>query len=418
MRKWVSFFLALMMLFAICMPAFAAEAEAQEAAEVLYSLGLFKGTGTDASGKPVFDLSRAPTRVEAVTMLVRLLGKEDDARSGSWEIPFTDVADWAKPYVGYAYASNLTRGIGGGKFGSTNVITATEYITLVLRAMGYSSDTDFNWSKAWELSDKLGITGGMYNADTKSFTRGDMAYISYKALSAVCKNSDQTLKNRIFSGVSDSYSLLGTSSIPKELGERKLTDSQIGELKDASLDTLKAGISTFADFVAWLDICGGTYYSTVCSAPGGQRTFGGSFSYQWVNKFVSSNMTTSLAMYILEDDYPGMGIAAAFYPVGSEGMLLASNYFPVDGGYIVAAPDSFSRIPPRNLPLYVISPLKLSSFNSLFSFCTSRDNNYYGDNLSQIFLINSSRDIVFEYMNGQLVPQDGSGVVSIYAASR
>lgn len=99
MRKCLSYFLAFLMLFALCMPALAAESEAQEAAETLYELGLFKGTGTDAAGKPVFDLGRAPTRAEAVTMLVRLLGKEEDARSGSWEIPFTDVANWAKPYV-------------------------------------------------------------------------------------------------------------------------------------------------------------------------------------------------------------------------------------------------------------------------------------------------------------------------------
>lgn len=51
----------------------------QQAAQNLYELGLFNGTGTDTDGNPIFDLDRAPTRHEAVTMLVRLLGKGEEA---------------------------------------------------------------------------------------------------------------------------------------------------------------------------------------------------------------------------------------------------------------------------------------------------------------------------------------------------
>ena len=40
------------------------------------------GTGTGADGAPVYELDRAPTRNEAVTMLVRLLGKEEEALDG------------------------------------------------------------------------------------------------------------------------------------------------------------------------------------------------------------------------------------------------------------------------------------------------------------------------------------------------
>ena len=145
MRKCLSYFLAFLMLFALCMPALAAESEAQEAAEMLYELGLFKGTGTDAAGKPVFDLGRAPTRAEAVTMLVRLLGKEEDARSGRWEIPFTDIANWAKPYVGYAYANGLTTGVSETRFGGSQTVTAAQFLTFTLRALGYESGKDFSW---------------------------------------------------------------------------------------------------------------------------------------------------------------------------------------------------------------------------------------------------------------------------------
>ena len=45
--------------------------------------GFRNGTGTGADGKPIYELDRAPSRFEAVTMLVRLLGKEAVAKTGS-----------------------------------------------------------------------------------------------------------------------------------------------------------------------------------------------------------------------------------------------------------------------------------------------------------------------------------------------
>jgi len=118
-------------------------------------------------------------------MLVRLLGKEGEAKAGTWDIPFTDVADWAKPYVGYAYANGLANGTGATTFGGDSLVTASQYLTFVLRALGYSSDTDFRWDAAWELSDKLGITSGQYSATSAAvFLRSDVAQISESALFA------------------------------------------------------------------------------------------------------------------------------------------------------------------------------------------------------------------------------------------
>ena len=83
MKKLLSLFLALALLFSLGSAVFAADDAGREAADALYALGLFQGTGTDAEGQPVFELDRAPTRYEALVMLVRLLGKEGEARTGS-----------------------------------------------------------------------------------------------------------------------------------------------------------------------------------------------------------------------------------------------------------------------------------------------------------------------------------------------
>lgn len=185
MKKIVSLLLVVAMLFCVAPTVFAASDKAVNAANALNALGLFQGVGTDANGKPIYDLDRTPSRAEAVTMLVRLLGKEEEAKSANWDIPFTDVAEWAKPYVGYAYTNGLTMGISETAFGSDDPTTATQYITFVLRALGYKSGTDFQWDSAWTLSDKIGMTNGEYNeANNDTFLRSGVASISYAALFA------------------------------------------------------------------------------------------------------------------------------------------------------------------------------------------------------------------------------------------
>ena len=217
-KKFLPVLLAFALALSILPPAFAASDEAVNAANALHEMGLFNGTGTDANGNPVFELDRQPTRNEAVTMLVRLLGKEAEAKAGTWSTPFTDVADWAKPYVGYAYANGLTTGDSPTTFGGEQTATSAQYITFVLRALGYQSGTDFQWDRAWELSDQLGFTpkrqyenggawditvsGNSTNMRGRYFVRGDIAAISYNALSMKMKGADKTLLENVRGGVS------------------------------------------------------------------------------------------------------------------------------------------------------------------------------------------------------------------------
>ncbi|MDR3277904.1 MAG: Ig-like domain-containing protein [Oscillospiraceae bacterium] len=184
MKKTISLILAVTIALTLAVSAFAARTEPASAADKLHTLGLFQGTGSNADGTPNYDLACTPTRAEAVTMLVRLLGKEAEANGGAWTTPFTDVADWAKPYVGYAYTNELTNGTSETSFSGSSPITAPQYITLVLRALGYADGADFAWDSAWTLSDKLGFTDGRYKAGAAAFTRGDVASISFDALSA------------------------------------------------------------------------------------------------------------------------------------------------------------------------------------------------------------------------------------------
>ena len=194
MKRILSLLLTLTLALSLSVPALAADRwEAENAAWTLYNYGLFQGTGTDEDGYPIFSLDTAPTRAQSVTMLVRLLGKEADAMESQWTEPFTDVPQWAQPYVGYAYAEGLTQGRGHGLFDSDSPVSVSEYLTFVLRALGYESGTDFQWDSAWTLSDRLKLTDGSYNAATTVFDRGDAAVLSLDALSQKPNGEDDTL---------------------------------------------------------------------------------------------------------------------------------------------------------------------------------------------------------------------------------
>ena len=101
-------------------------------ADQLKDLGLFQGT------EQGYELDRAPTRAEAATMLVRLLGKEDEAKALDYAAPFTDLAGWEKPYVQYLYENGLTTGVTETTFKPDQGCSAQMYTTFLLRALGYS----------------------------------------------------------------------------------------------------------------------------------------------------------------------------------------------------------------------------------------------------------------------------------------
>lgn len=83
-------------------------------ADALNTLNVLRGDGT---GNLMLD--ETATRAEGAAMLVRLLGAEDKAFERNHLHPFTDVPDWADPYVGYLYQNGLTIGIGNNLYGSS-----------------------------------------------------------------------------------------------------------------------------------------------------------------------------------------------------------------------------------------------------------------------------------------------------------
>ena len=164
----------------------------------LFKLGLMKGVSVGEDGKVDFDLFRTPSRVEAVTMLVRLLGKDAAAAEMGKTHPFTDVPAWADGYVSYAYENGLTKGVSDTLFDSDSVIATDMYLTFMLRALGYSDtgeNPDFSWDKPWAIAIRNEITerGGYYNV----LLRSEMTDISYRTLLSGVKGTGKKLYERM-----------------------------------------------------------------------------------------------------------------------------------------------------------------------------------------------------------------------------
>lgn len=165
-------------------------------AEKLHDMGLFQGTGSG------FDLERSPTRAEAVVMLVRLLGKEEEAEetvAKAKQHPFSDVPDWANPHVTYAYNHGLTNGMSATRFGSREEVTLTQYSTFLLRALGYDDSAgDFQWQEAnKKLMDLDMTTKADYYGGEGVFLRGHVVDLSYHALSLTLKDEEITLLDKL-----------------------------------------------------------------------------------------------------------------------------------------------------------------------------------------------------------------------------
>ena len=252
---------------------------ADRAAAALNHLGLFRGVGTGAGGDPDFALDHATNRHQAITMLVRLLGKEKEALGGNWDIPFTDVDEWARPYVGYAFANGLTNGTSPTAFSGKNPVTATQYITMILRALGYVSNTevapgesyDFCWDSAWELSDQIGLTSGEYNENcgtvlgSGGFRRADLAVISWGALDAVPK-SGETLRSTAVSAGAVSLSALRVVRAAGGYGQISNTyyagsDDELAALLRAGIPELPYAIPVFREIHPTVGYAGEKHYS-------------------------------------------------------------------------------------------------------------------------------------------------------------
>ena len=166
-------------------------------AQSLKFLSLFRGTD-NAFGEG-FDLENEPTRIEALIMLIRLLGEEKEALACTGTHPFTDVPEWCNSYVAYAYEKGYSNGVGGDQFGTYIKASAVMYMEFVLRALGYSSTATTDISDSLGRAQRAGVirTREQDMLGETQFLRADVVYLSYYALDVPVNNSYRALYQRL-----------------------------------------------------------------------------------------------------------------------------------------------------------------------------------------------------------------------------
>ena len=199
MKKTLLSLLIVFVLLAVFMPPriAARTADFTPSADTLNALGLFLGTPTG------YHLDRDMTRAEAGAMVVRLLGKEAEAKELHYPHPFLDVPPWADDYIGYLFHFDVTKGTSAARFGANDKITPAQYAAFMLRALSYDDgEGDFQWQKSLEKMRDLGILASAEATafgSTATLPRGVAVALSIAAVMAHSKDSYYSLLHRLYS---------------------------------------------------------------------------------------------------------------------------------------------------------------------------------------------------------------------------
>ena len=144
-----------------------------EEAEALQQAGLLQGNENG------LDLLKPLTRAEAVTLLIRAIGLDD--QTVNYPVSqFSDIAsdNWASPYAALAKAEGITNGISETEFAPDDRVTAEQFATFTLRAAG---ENNFDYTQGIQILIDRGVITEEESETMDLFTRGDMAKIIYEA---------------------------------------------------------------------------------------------------------------------------------------------------------------------------------------------------------------------------------------------
>jgi len=176
------------------------------------------------------------SRAEAATILVRLkgMGSQADIRKGSSRFPDVPRSHWASGYITAAFENGWITGYPGGTFGPSDPVTYDEWITMLVRAMGY--DQDARDQGGWPDGYKHVATSLQLTKDTSyslalsanAIPRGEVAIAAYNAVfSTHPKGASEPLAESVFSVAAGKVEESGQG--PSAMGNRTVPDGVTAE---------------------------------------------------------------------------------------------------------------------------------------------------------------------------------------------
>lgn len=230
MKKFINALLAFVLVFAMAVPALAAEDTAQaNAATRLQNLDILQGYEDGSLG-----LDKDITRAEFATVAVRLLGLESAAEVSKGATAFKDVAatHWAAGYINIAVQQGLLKGYPDGTFKPSQNVSGVEALAILVRVLGYEPAVTGVWPSNYIVkAAQIGLSDGAKFDANAAAPRGLVAQFADNALE---------VPKMVQTGYGDSleYVVSGTvTGVPEET----LLDKDLGldkvDAKVVSVDT-------------------------------------------------------------------------------------------------------------------------------------------------------------------------------------
>ena len=164
----------------------------QEAIEVLKSVGIMTG---DEKGN--FNPEAKVTRNEMAVVMSNLMAY--NVKTYANTSPFTDVPEWAEPYVAACYTNGITSGYDKVTYGGSDNVTTAQAALMVMKALGYFQfQSDFGAD--WQLStvaqgNKIDLFEDVDSPVKEAINRNELAQLVLNALeSGTVEADDDTIK--------------------------------------------------------------------------------------------------------------------------------------------------------------------------------------------------------------------------------
>ncbi len=199
--KTLSLVLALVLCFGLVGTAFAAPANYEgytdadkiadayvEAADVMKGIGVIEGK-TATTVDPTGTFTREQAAKIIAYMLVGPVAAEKLVASAA---PFADVAAnrWSAGFISYCAEQGILSGVGGGNFNPTGTLTGYQFAKMLLAAVGYNANGEYEGA-SWSINvAKDAIQKGIFEGDLSAATnapiqRQQAMLMAFNTLTAV-----------------------------------------------------------------------------------------------------------------------------------------------------------------------------------------------------------------------------------------
>jgi len=151
---------------------------------------------------PQYGLDKKLTRLEALVLVIRLMGLDEVSKAYSGTNIFTDIPAWGDRYAAYAYNTGITSGVDSKNnlFAPDKPVALQEFTALLLRVLEYKeTNGDFNFEQAIQK----GIDAGLFNLfgitafSSDEFLRGHAVLEIANALKTKPKGKETLLIYRL-----------------------------------------------------------------------------------------------------------------------------------------------------------------------------------------------------------------------------